>query len=196
MFRWKTSWRGKVWRLWDVTLMSTTWFSWPYRERDIPDLCQHGINTEVLSAGILPGVYDLVNYLDTMAQYGPVSESTLLWRHYRRDNVSNHQPHDCLLNRLFGLISKKTSKLHVTGLCAGNSPGIGEFPAQMASNAENVSIWWRLHEVLTTHVLGCLLIQEYAIKHGNAFRITGLLWWSPVDFPLRDCNTELWCVIC
>ena len=38
--------------------------------------------------------------------------------------------------------AKKTSKLRVTGLCAGNSPGI---PAQMASNAENVSIWWRHH---------------------------------------------------
>ena len=39
----------------------------------------------------------------------------------------------------------KTSKLRVTGLCAGNSPETGEFPAQMASNAENVSIWWRHH---------------------------------------------------
>ena len=38
---------------------------------------------------------------------------------------------------------KKTSKLRYTGLCAGNSPGTGEFPAQKASNAENVSIWWR-----------------------------------------------------
>ena len=38
--------------------------------------------------------------------------------------------------------SKKTSKLHVTGLCAGNSPVTGEFPAQMGSNVENVSIWW------------------------------------------------------
>ena len=37
------------------------------------------------------------------------------------------------------------SKLRVTGLCVGNSPGTGEFPAQMASNAENVSIWWRHH---------------------------------------------------
>ena len=27
----------------------------------------------------------------------------------------------------------------------GNSPGTGEFPAQMDSNAENVSIWWRHH---------------------------------------------------
>ena len=41
--------------------------------------------------------------------------------------------------------SKKISKLHVTGLCAENSPGTGELPAQMASNAENVSIWWRHH---------------------------------------------------
>ena len=41
---------------------------------------------------------------------------------------------------------KKTSKLRVTGLCAGNSPVTGEFPAQMSSNAENVSIWWRQHD--------------------------------------------------
>ena len=65
----------------------------------------------------------------------------LHWRHYGRDSVSNHQPHDCLLNRLFRRRSKKTSKLPVTSLCVGNSPGTGEFPAQMASNAENVSIW-------------------------------------------------------
>ena len=50
----------------------------------------------------------------------------------------------CLLNRLFR--SKKTSKLRFTGLCDGNSPVTGEFPAQRASNAENVSIWWRHHE--------------------------------------------------
>ena len=29
----------------------------------------------------------------------------------------------------------------------GEFTGAGEFPAQMASNAENVSIWWRRHEV-------------------------------------------------
>ena len=69
----------------------------------------------------------------------------LQWRHNGCDGVSNHQPHDCLLNRLFRRRSKKTSKLRVTGLCAGNSPVTGEFPAQMASNAENVFIWWRYH---------------------------------------------------
>ena len=41
--------------------------------------------------------------------------------------------------------SKKTPKLRVTGLCEGNSPVTGEFPAQRACNAENVSIWWRHH---------------------------------------------------
>ena len=42
--------------------------------------------------------------------------------------------------------SKKTSKLRVTGFGVGNSPGTGEFPTQMASNTENVSIWWRHHD--------------------------------------------------
>ena len=40
---------------------------------------------------------------------------------------------------------KKTSKLRVTGHCAGDSPGTGEFPAQRASNAGNFSTWWRHH---------------------------------------------------
>ena len=48
---------------------------------------------------------------------------SLQWRHNDHDSVSNHQHHGCLLNRLFGRRSKKTSKLRVTGLCAGNSPG-------------------------------------------------------------------------
>ena len=74
-----------------------------------------------------------------------IGHFSLQWRHNWRDSVSNHQLHYCLLNRLFRRRSKKTSKLRVTGLCAENSPGTGEFPAQMASNAENVSILWRHH---------------------------------------------------
>ena len=70
---------------------------------------------------------------------------TTHWRHDRCDCASNHQPHDCLLNHLFIRRSNKTSKLRVTGLCAWNSPVTGEFRAQMATNAENVSIWWRYH---------------------------------------------------
>ena len=33
--------------------------------------------------------------------------------------------------------------------CAGNSQVTGEFPAQMASYVENVSIWWRHHAGVT-----------------------------------------------
>ena len=83
---------------------------------------------------------------------------TLRWRHNGSDSVSNHQPHDCLLNRLCRRRSKKTSKLFVTDLCAVNSPGTGEFTAQIASNAENVSIWWRHHDdkVRTVYIITCI----------------------------------------
>ena len=85
-------------------------------------------------------------------QHNQSAKCSLRWRHNERDSVANHQPHDCLLNRLFRRRSKKTSKLRVTGLCVGNSPGTGEFPAPMASNAENVSIWWRHHATLPLFV--------------------------------------------
>ena len=89
-------------------------------------------------------------FTSTSWVYGFIN--ALLWRHNEPDGVSNHQPHDCLLNRLFGHRSKKTSKLRVTGVCVGNSPGTGEFPTQMASNAENVSIWWRHHGMVIVSI--------------------------------------------
>ena len=110
----------------------------------------------------------------------------LRWRHNGRDSVSNHQPHDCLLNRLFRRRSKKTSKLRITGLCAGNSPGTGEFPVQMASNAENVSIWWRHHG--TTCFAKYLAIQtalrimdgRQATRHALMRTVMdGWLRWAP-----------------
>ena len=74
----------------------------------------------------------------------------------------NHQPHGRLLNRLFRRRSKKTSKLRVTGICVGNYPGNDEFPAQMVSNAENVSIWWRHHGFPYTYMfsLSTILVSQ------------------------------------
>ena len=54
-------------------------------------------------------------------------QKTLQWRHNEHDCVSNHRRLDCLLNCLFMRRSKKTPKLRVTCLCAGNSPVTGEF---------------------------------------------------------------------
>ena len=94
-------------------------------------------------------------------------KNPLQWRNNGRDGVSIHQPCDCLFNRLFGRRSKKTSKIRVTGLCVGNAPVTGEFPAQKASNAENVSIWWRHHEQ-QMHLYYFLVIR----KHPTCTRFT------------------------
>ena len=117
-----------------------------------------------------------------------ILRTSLHWRHKDHYGVSNHQPHGCLLNRLFRRRSKETSKLRVTGLCEGNSPGTGEFPAQRASNAENVSIWWRHHDSQRDKT--CLVIISVTkaplgahasnspcmFYHGNLTALTG---WTP-----------------
>ena len=68
---------------------------------------------------------------------------TLQWRHNERDGVWNHQPYDCLLNRLFKAQIKENIK------APRHRPMCGEFaspfPAQRTSNSEKVSIWWRHH---------------------------------------------------
>ena len=108
-------------------------------------------------------VYRKINVSIKIAQkicrFGTVllAFNSLRWRHNGRDSVSKHKLHECLLNRLFRHRTKKTSKLPVTGLCVGNSPWGGEFPAQMASNAKNVSIWWRHH--VAKFVLSLVFLQ-------------------------------------
>ena len=98
----------------------------------------------------------------------------LHWRHNERDGVSNHSRLDCLLNRLFRPESKKTSKLRVTGLCEGIHP------SQRASNAENVSIWWRHHD------------GEYAASHSFSqwpeSSVTPYLY----KFNGRTQNNQMW----
>ena len=75
---------------------------------------------------------------------------SLQWRNNECDGVSDHQPHECLLNHLSRCRSKKTSRLRTTGLYQGIRWWLVNSP-QMASNAENVSIWWR-HRVFQLHV--------------------------------------------
>ena len=105
---------------------------------------------------------------DSHASISLPQQSALQWSHKEADGVSNYQPHDRILNRLFRRRSKKTSKLHVTGLCKGNSPVTGEFPAKRASKAENVSIWWRHHETAV---------------EGKCFHdCQGMLWLLPCNF--------------
>ena len=104
----------------------------------VPNICDKVFTNNYKIMSMMLGVLNIYTY-------------TLLWRHNGYDGVSNHQPHDCLLNCLFKCRSKKTSKLRDSGLCVGNSPVTDEFPAQMASNAKNVSIWWRHHDLCVSN---------------------------------------------
>ena len=107
------------------------------------------------------------------------------WRHNGRDSDSNHQPHHCLPNRLFWRRSKKTSKLSVTGLCAGNSPVTGEFPAQMASSAENISIWWRHHEgcwpnVCCNSCVASFKCRSFTYTEPRLGHHDDVIWWKHI----------------
>ena len=62
--------------------------------------------------------------------------------------------------------SKKIAKLRVIGLCEWNSPVTGEFPAQRASDMENVFIWWR-HRALSH----CGLVMPYGCRRPGQHRL-------------------------
>ena len=119
-----------------------------------------------------------------MSADAPTWRHTLWWRHNGHDSVSNHQTHDCLLNRLFRRRSKKTPKLCATGLCVENSPGTSEFPAQMASNAENVSIWWHHHDKTDMYIYeGCF---QHLIKF---FMLHQSIKYKFISFNINLCLT-------
>ena len=124
-----------------------TWQNWMVSNIS-PRLVMEETNTTSCLIKVLILVTAVSSFVCSMQIYNSFASYTLQQRHNERDVVSNHQPHDCLLKRLFRRTPKKTSQLCVTGLCEGNSPLSGEFPAPRASNAENVSIWWRHYETL------------------------------------------------
>ena len=99
--------------------------------------------------------------------------------HIGCNGISNHQPYDCLLNHLFRHRSKKTSKLRVTGLCVGDSPVTGDFPAQMASNAKNVAIWWRHH-----------VMQECVDELNYHWCRQWLVTWGAVQYSISVWNSS------
>ena len=94
-----------------------------------------------------------------------------------------------LLNRLFGRRSKETSKLRVTGLCADNLPMTGEFPTQMASNAEHISIWWRQH--VSNDTQAPLSSGEHEAFMTWKYFSTLLIHRPHLDPFIKSSNTEL-----
>ena len=128
------------------------------------------VNTRTMNSSVclfMKYIWISMESLLNMNQYSYKKDKTsrpsmsLLWRHNGNDGVLHHLTHDCLLKRSFRRRSKKTSKLCGTGLCAGKSPVTGESPAHMASNAEDVSIWWRHHVNVSSDLFTSDIISLY-----------------------------------
>ena len=110
----------------------------------------------------------------------------LHWRHNDHDGVSNHQPHDCLLNLLFRRRPKKTSKLRVTGLCVGNSPG----PVNSPHKGPVTRKMFPLDDVImgSFHVTGAI-ITPVSVKEPRRRRIrsTGTELCTTENDKVRTC---------
>ena len=84
------------------------------------------------------------------------SSLPLQWRHNGHDGVSNHQPHDCLLSRLFRRRSKKKTKLRVTGLYV-------MFPFDDVIMSHYYS-FWRVHRLPLDFSHGKLVIWNIDVS--------------------------------
>ena len=109
---------------------------------------------------------------------------TLQWRHNERDSVLIHRRLDSFLNRLFRRRSKKTVPRH-WAFFDGDSPAAGGLPLQKASDAENVSIWWRHHEIRTlpSHVFTD--VPAYALLRGARTSVNTVIT-THVTFSIKD----------
>ena len=130
----------------------------------------------------------------------------LQWRHNERGGISNHQPYDCLLNRLFRRRSNKTPKLRVTGLCAGNSPVIRWWPVNYPHKGpvarkmfpfddvimqRYIEMKWNNHRELMTHfcnVLNCYILSAKCTQKTFMLAVLRLRY---SDAGVRS-NTEHW----
>ena len=82
---------------------------------------------------------------------------------------------------------KENMKLRVTGLCTWNSPVTGEFPAQRASNTENVSIWWRHHAFVHNH-WGRYIWEGEVLRMRH--RVASLAWVNRMIAPFSVAQFE------
>ena len=127
----------------------------------------------------------------------------LQWRHNGRAGVSNHQLHDCLLNRLFRHRSKKIAKLCVTDLCEGYPSVTSEFPAKLPVTRKMFQFddaIMLMHMALSTPFeQGYINVHMVTCSNGNIFRVTGHLCgeftcprWIPRT---KVSDAELWCFL-
>ena len=154
---------------------------WTLDETPLWTLMLHNISRPfVLAMGC--GLWIFWSYkLITLHQQHMVSTTCLLckplqWCRNAHDGVSNHQFHDCLLNRLFRADQRKHQSSASLAFCEGNSLGTGEFPEQRSSNAENVFIMitssWVIHMNRLTSVVSGLFDASVVLLPVSTDRLT------------------------
>ena len=92
---------------------------------------------------------------DTWFMLGP-----LRWRHNERYDVSNHQPLDCLLNRLFKHRSKKTSKLPSLAFVSG----IHRWPVNSPHRGPVTRTMFPFDDVITQSVHNLVIFTMVSFK--------------------------------
>ena len=88
--------------------------------------------------------------------------SPSIWAHYRDVIMNAHSFAQAQI--------KENIKAPCHWPCEGNSPVTGEFPAQKASNTENVFIWWRHHVPVDWQRPGHITtIHQYAYSYSRVY---------------------------
>ena len=90
-----------------------------------------------------------------------------------------------------GADKRKHQSSALLAICAGNSPVIAEFPAQLASKgkAENVSIWWSIMHLYTGHRSQC---SKFGRSHVT--NIIALYTRSTDDYEVWYCKISVRCI--
>ena len=152
--------------------------------------------------------------LERCAQGSCKKKHTLQWRHNKRDGVSSHQPHDCLLNRLFKAQIKENIKAPHHWPLWGEFTGDGGFPH---TKGQQVQVIDALHKIKspakffmewTKRFCGCIYLFSSSSYSGGITmtkKPTGYwrhyhsrcrppsLPWSLASTPWAT-NTVYWCI--
>ena len=113
---------------------------------------------------------------------GTLTVSPLLWRHNGDECVSNSS-----LTIVYSTVySGADQRKHQSSASLAFVPVSGEFPAQMVSNAENVSIWWR-HHARHGDVMKWKRFQHYGpfLRNPSVTPGRSPVMWYAVTFILR-----------
>ena len=152
-----------------------------------PAQLQHRTTTPFVSA-TSPSIQDscqkLILYSNVQkSRSSEASISVVKWCHNERDYASNHQPHYCLLKRLSGRRSKKTSKRGIHRRLV-KSPHKGPVTRKMFPFDDVIMVM----EICTEHTSDLVIILCF-VQDSKTGLPSNKIWVNEI---LRDLS--LWCV--